>query len=62
MTSLENFKCYLSISVTKYLNLWCLDKKGPHRFIFDYFVLSWWNFLGRIRGCGLVGGSVLLGL
>jgi hypothetical protein len=28
---------------------------------FKHFVSSWWNCLGRIRGCGLVEGGVSLG-
>jgi hypothetical protein len=29
--------------------------------IFKYLVSNWWSYLGRIRGCGLVGGDVSLG-
>lgn len=29
--------------------------------MFEYLVSTWWNCLGRIRRCDLVGGSVSLG-
>jgi hypothetical protein len=30
--------------------------------MFEYLVPSWWDCLGRIRRCGLLGGGVLLGV
>jgi hypothetical protein len=28
--------------------------------MFEYLVPSWWNCLGRIRGCGFVGEGMSL--
>ena len=41
-----------------------LDENGPRglMYLFECQVPSWWNCLGRIRGCGLVGGGVSLGV
>lgn len=29
--------------------------------MFEFLGPGWWNYLGRTRGCGLVGGGVSLG-
>jgi hypothetical protein len=34
----------------------------PEAHICEYFFSSWWNYLGRIRRCVLVGGGVSLGM
>jgi hypothetical protein len=34
-----------------------LNENGPYRLI---YLNVWWNYLGRIRGCGLIGSSVSL--
>jgi hypothetical protein len=39
-----------------------LNENGLHKApIVEHLVRSWWDCLGRIRRCGLVGGGVSLG-
>ena len=37
-----------------------LNEHGPYILMFECFVSSCWNCLGRIRRCGLIVGGVLL--
>lgn len=38
-----------------------LNENGTHRLMFEYLVLSWWNCLRRVMGCGIIRGYELVG-
>ena len=51
------YGCILSIIS---VNLWWFGWEDPIGSIFGYLLSSWQNYLGRARGCGLVGGMGFL--
>ena len=40
----------------------CLNENSPHGLIYLKMVASWWNCVVRMRRCGYVGGSEILGM